>query len=552
MLRRVSRYTAPLRALARVFANPRVRNVQLAGVGSVLGTWAYGVALPVYAYHAGGARAVGLLIFARFVLGAVSAPWFGFVADRWSRQRLMLTADLVRCAILAGMTALAIAHATPYSVYALAVLSTVVSGSYQPAQSALMPTLVDTPEELTAANLAGNTVASVGMFAGPALGGVLLAVSGPAAVFALNSALFVWSAAFISRVPRDDAPPPVAETERPRLWPELMRGFTTVIHRPALRVVVGLTTAQTLVDGVFEVLLVVLALRLLHSGNAGLGWLNAAMGVGSLAGAAVVAVTAARRRLAGGFALGIFLGGAAIAATAALSSLGPSLLLLGVVGLGAILIEVNGMTLLQRSAENEVLGRVFAVLESLILGSIALGAVIAPGLVSWLGARTALVVTGLFLPVLLIPLWPALRRIDAEAVIAEEPLELLRRIEIFADLPEPILERLAAAATPISTEAGQVVVAHGEAGDHFYVIASGRAAVELPDGSSRELGPGDSFGEIALLRDVPRTATVRALEPLRLYALERDEFLAAVTGHGPTLAAAESIVTTRLPVGALG
>jgi MFS family permease len=549
MLRNVSRLEASRRAFAKVLGNPRVRNLQLAGVGSTLGAWAYGVALPVYAYHAGGTRAVGLLFFARFVLAAIAAPWLGVIADRWSRQRLMLAADLARCAILAGMTVFAITHANPYGVYVLAVLSTVVSGAFQPAQAALMPSLVETPEELTAANLVGNTVASVGMFLGPALGGVLLALSGTAAVFALNGALFIWSALFVARVPRDDPP---ERTERPRLWPELTAGFEAVLRRPALRVVVGLTTAQTLVDGVFEVLLVVLAIKLLHSGNAGLGWLNTAMGVGSLAGAAVVAVLAARRRLAGGFALGIFLGGAAVAGAAALSNLAPALFLLGLVGLGAILAQVNSMTLLQRSAENEVLGRVFAVLESLILGSIALGAVIAPGVVSLLGARTALIVTGLFLPALLVPLWPALRRIDDEAMIAEEPLELLRRIEIFAELPEPVLERLAASATAVSTAAEQVVVERGEAGDHFYAIASGRAAVELEDATTRELGPGDSFGEIALLRNVPRTATVRALEPLRLYAVERDEFIAAVTGHAPTLAAAEGVVTSRMPVGALG
>jgi CRP-like cAMP-binding protein len=154
-------------------------------------------------------------------------------------------------------------------------------------------------------------------------------------------------------------------------------------------------------------------------------------------------------------------------------------------------------------------------------------------------------------PVLLLPLWPRLRRIDAEAVIAEEPLELLRRIEIFAHLPEPVLERLASGATAVSAAAGQVVVSRGEAGRHFYVIAAGAAAVDLDDGSTRELGPGDFFGEIALLRDVPRTATVRAVEQLQLYAVERDDFLAAVIGHAPTLATAENIVTSRLPAGAL-
>jgi MFS family permease len=317
-------------------------------------------------------------------------------------------------------------------------------------------------------------------------------------------------------------------------------------------VVISLTTGDAILYGALEVLLVVLALRILHSGNAGYGWLNTGMGVGSVVGAFVVAAIAARRRLAGGFGLGIFVSGIALCIAAAVSSLAPALIILGLFGMTTILVEVTSVTLLQRSAENEVLGRVFALYETLGLAGTAAGAVVAPALVSWLGPRGALIATGAFLSVLLVPLWPSLRRIDTEARIAEEPLELLRRIEIFAQLPEPVLERLASTATAVSVPEDQVVVSRGEAGHRFYVIASGRAAVELDDDTTRELGAGDFFGEIALLREVPRTATVRALEPLQLFAVERDEFIAAVTGHAPTLAAAESVVVSRMPVGALG
>jgi MFS family permease len=488
------------------------------------------------------------LFFARFVLAALAGPWLGLVVDRWSRRRVMLTSDLLRCGLYAGMTAVASAGGHAYAIYALAVSSTVVSVAYAPAQAALMPSLVSSPDELTAANVVSNSVSSVGMFAGPALGGVLLALSGPAAVFALTGALTLWSVAFVLRVPRDRPP---ERAERSQLLAELTAGFRTVLRKPALRVVIGLNTAQMIVDGALEVLLVVLALRLLHSGNATLGWLNTAIGIGSIAGAVVVAFVAARRRLAGGFAIGLLLASAPLAAIAAVSSLGPTLVLVGALGVGTIFVQVNSVTLLQRSTENEVMGRVFAVFESLIMAGLAIGSVVTPGLVSWLGPRGALIAAGAFLPVLLVLLWPSLRRIDAEAVIAEEPLELLRRIAIFAQLPEPVLERLAAGATAVSVAEGQVVVSRGEAGGHFYAIAAGKAAVELDDGTTRELGPGDSFGEIALLRDVPRTATVRASEPLRIYAVERDEFLAAVTGHAATLAAAESVVNSRLPAGVL-
>jgi MFS family permease len=542
------RFAAELQAFGRVFANPRVRNLQLAGAGSTLGIWAYGVALPVYAYHAGGARAVGLLFFARFVLAAVATPWLGLLADRFPRRSVMLTSDLLRTGLMAGMTTVAIASGNAYAVYVLAVTSTVVASSWGPAQAALLPSLVNSPEELTAANVVGNTISSVGMFAGPALGGVLLALSGPAAVFALTGALTLISALFVLRIPRDQPPQP---EERPHFLTDLTAGFATVLRVPALRVVIGLSGAQAMIDGALEVLLVVVALRLLHGGNATLGWLNTVIGIGSIAGAAVVAVLAARRRLAGGFAFGLLLSSVPLAAIAAVSSLGPALVLAGALGVGAVFCEVNGVTLLQRSTENEVMGRVFAVFEATLLAGLAIGSIATPGLVSWLGPRGALIAAGVFLPVLLVPLWPSLRRIDAEAVIAAEPLALLRRIELFAELPEPVLERLAAGATPVSVAAGQVVVSRGEVGNHFYAIAAGKAAVELDDGSTRELGPGDSFGEIALLRDVPRTATVRALEPLRLFAVEREEFLTAVTGHAPTLATAENIVMSRLPAGAL-
>jgi MFS family permease len=529
-----------LRSIGRVLANRRLRNVQIAGLGSTLGTWAYAVALPVYAYHAGGPRAVGLLFFARFMCSALAAPWLGVLADRWSRRQLMLTADLIRCAIFAAMTAVASAGGNPSIVFVLAVTSTIVSSAYPPAQAALLPSLVDSPEELTAANVVGNTISSVGMFAGPALGGILLALSGPPAVFALNGALFVWSAVFVARVPRDDPPKRV---ERPRLLPELKVGFSTVLRTPALRVVIGLTAAQEIVYGALEVLLVVLAIRLLDTGNAGVGWLNTAIGVGSLAGGAVAAVLAARRRLAGAFAFGILLWGIPIAAAGFVTTLAPGLILMGIVGIGAVLVQVNGITLLQRSAENEVLGRVFAVLTSLQFAACGLGALVAPGLVSWLGPKGAMITTGAFLPVLLVPLWPALRRIDLESGVAEEPLEVLRRIEIFAELPEPVIEHLAAGATAESAESGRPVVTQGEVGHHFYCIAAGRAAVDVDGAPVRELGPGDCFGEIALLRDVPRTATVRALEPLRLYTIAREDFIAAVTGHAPTLAATEAVLT---------
>lgn len=538
--------TQTLRSFGAVFSNPRLRRLQLAGVGSTLGTWAYGVGIAVYAYHAGGARAVGLLFAARWGAGAIAAPWLSVLADRGSRRQVMLAADLSRAAIMGSIAALAFLHTGYAPVFVLAVLSTSISSVFIPAQGALMPTLVDTPDELTAANAVMNSVSSIGMFAGPAIGGLLLALSGAGAVFVLTAATFAWSALCLVGIPRDT--PPAAHEESHR--GQFVAGFRAIGESPALRVVIGLTSAQAFVAGILEVLLVVLALRILHGGNGAVGWLNTGMGVGCLLGVVAVAALAGRKRLAGDLGVGIVLWGVPIALAAIWSNLAVAIVLFAVIGVGNTLVDVSGMTLLQRSADEAVLARVFGVLESLILGTLAAGALVAPLLVSLFGPRGALVATGAVLPLLLVVTLPALRRVDDAARVPTEPLALLRSLPLFAPLPSTVLERLASAVVEVRVPPMGEAVTQGAVGDRFYIIRSGRATVEVDGTETGALGPGDFFGEIALLHDVPRTATVRALGELELFALERPEFLAAVTGYAPSRAAADSIVAARLPAGA--
>jgi MFS family permease len=531
-----------LRAFGAVFGNTNLRRIQLAGIGSMLGGWAYGVAFAVYAYDAGGAELVGFVFFARWAAAAVCAPWLSLLADRMSRRTVMVGSDLVRAGLLLGITVNAAVDGSFAFAFALAVAVSIAGTVFAPAQGALLPALVETPEDLTAANAVMNTVASVGMFAGPALGGVLLAAKGPTAVFVLTTATFLWSALCVLRIPPDT--PPAAEPTS--VGAALVAGFRAMWATPALRVVVGLTSAQTLVAGAAEVLTVVVALQLLDAGSAGVGWLNAAVGIGGLLGIAAVAVLATRKRLAADLGLGVFLWGAPLAMVALWTNLPIALVLFGVIGLGNTIVDVAGISLLQRTADDQVLGRVFGVLESMALATLALGSLLAPGVVSLLGAKGALVATGLLLPAVLVPLWPVLRRIDAGARDLTEPVELLRGVPMFAPLPPPVLERLAAEAVEVTLPADATVFRQGDVGDRFYVVAAGTAVVSVDGTQPRTISRGGFFGEIALLRDVPRTAAVHAVEPLRLYAIERDEFLAAVTGHAPSREAAETVVTARL------
>jgi MFS family permease len=534
-----------LRAFGAVFRNPRLRRLQLAGVGSSFGSWSYGVALAVYAYHQGGARAVGLVYFARLGAAGLVAPWLAVLVDRFSRRRVMIAADLVRFVLVAGLCAVVASEGPLWFVLVIAVVASITSTVFQPAESSLLPTLVDTPDELTAANAVMNTIGSVSMFAGPALAGLLIAVSSASVVFGITAATFIWSATCLWGLPPDERRdgPGAAEP----VGQQLLAGVRAVLRVPALRIVVGLTGAQTFVAGAFEVLLVAYVFQLLDGGNAAVGWLNAAIGVGGVLGVVAVAALTGRKRLAGDLGIGVLLWGAPIAILAAWANIGFALVLFAIIGLGNTIVDVAGMTLLQRSADDEVLGRVFGILESMILGTIALGALVAPGVVSAIGIRWSLVLTGCLLPAMLVPLWPALRRADAAGRVAAEALELLQAIPIFAPLPPPVIERLARSAAEVHVDEGETVFAQGDVGDRFYVVADGEADVVEAGEHRGRLARGEFFGEIALLREVPRTATIVAVSPLRLYALERDEFIGAVTGHAPSREAADTVVAARLP-----
>jgi MFS family permease len=541
------RFSESWHAFAGAFRSRELRRLQLAGVGSTLAVWIYSIAIAVYAYRENGAKAVGIVLFVRWSLAAVFAPWLALFADRASRRRVMLAVDLARTALVAVMTVVAATGGPPLVVYACAVLVSIVSSAFAPAQAALLPTLSKTPEELTASNLALETISGVGMFVGPALGGLVLAFRGPWLVFLLGGVGYLWSGLCVAGLTPDEAP--AAEEKKPIVG-ELVAGFTAIASDRRLQIVIGLIGVQMFAVGALEVVLVVDSIRVLHAGNSGVGWLNTALGVGGLLGGVLGVTLTARKRLAGDFSLGFLVYGAALAVLGLFTNFGVALVLFALVGMGGTLIDVTGMTLLQRAAPAEVVGRVFGVLQSLMLATTAVGALVTPLLISALDPAWAFAAVGLLLPAAVLPALRSLTAIDRSARIAVEPLELLRGIAIFAPLPTPVLEWLASLAAEVHVPAMTAVVTQGDHGDRFYVIAEGTATVEIDGAETSTLSRGDFFGEIALLRDVPRTATVRAVDELRLFALERDDFIAAVTGHAPSRDAADSIVSARLPAAA--
>jgi MFS family permease len=534
-----------LRALREVFRNRSLRQLQLAWAGSIIGSWAYAVALVVYAYHHGGATTVGLVALIRWIPAAVAAPLAAVLGDRYPRVRVMLGADLLRAGGLAAMAACVLTDGPAAAVYALASCVAVLATVFEPAQAALLPSLARTPEELTAANVSSSTLESLGYCVGPALGGILLAVSNVWVVFVVTAAAFLWSAFMLAPLLRASEPPLVHE--RPHLFEETTAGFHAIGSDPRLRLVIGLFGAQTLVNGAFGVLVAVSAFQLLDLGSGAVGYLNAAVGVGGLIGGAFSLALVGHRRLATTFGIAVAGTGGPLLLLGVLPRTGAALVAFGLVGFANIICDVSGFTILQRGTPSEVLSRVFGVLHSLIYATIALGAVLAPPLIHAVGVRWTLVIVGLLLPVLSLLTHTSLTRLDAEPGDPRR-LELLRAIPIFSPLSPPVLEQLAARLTPVQAQQGEDIIRVGDHGDRFYVVDAGEVEVVLDGEPPRREGAGSYFGEIALLRDVPRTATVRAATDVELFALDRDDFLPAVTGHASSAEAAEAVVGSRLGI----
>jgi MFS family permease len=535
-----------LAAFRDVVRNANLRNLELAWTASVVGQWAYLVAISVYAFRVGGEAAVGLIVLLRLVPAALVAPFAGLLADRYRRELVMLGSLLARGVLTGAAAACVFLDTAPAAVYGLAVAAAIVTTPFHPAQAALTPALARSPRELTAANAVSSTMESLAVFIGPAVAGLLLGVTSIGTVILVNAGLVVVAAAFVLpiRAPRK---PVDRETEASTIASELFTGFRSIGREPSLRVLVGLLTAQTLVAGALGVYLVGLAIDVLHLGDAGVGYLNSALGVGAILGGVLALSLTGARRLGPAFAFGVMLWGIPLILLGIWPSTGVALVLLAVVGLGNSFVDVAAFTLLQRAVPDEVLARVFGVLQMLYLGSVGIGAIVAPAVTGWLGIQGALIVTGAFLPVLVVLFARQLTSIDATAQVPEAgELRILSSVPIFAPLPGTSLEHLAGRLVPLRIEPGEVVIRQGDAGDRFYIVAEGQLEVSEDGRTISELEAGSYFGEIALLRNLPRTATVTARTPVVLYALDREDFLSAVTGHAPSAQAAEEVVSARL------
>ena len=384
---------------------------------------AFMVGLAVLAFRDGGVAAVGIVTGARMAAAALLAPLLATVADRVRRERILACVGLVRAATLGGAAVVTAAGGPTAATYGLAVVATVAQSLYRPAHSALLPALCTSPQQLTSANAVRGMLDSFATLGGPVAAAVLLAVSGPAAVFAACAAASLLGGLVVVGLPYD-APP--RATARGGGGREMLQGFATIAADRGLALITTLGVVQTFTRGCLTVFVVVVAIDLLGTGDPGVGVLTAAVGAGGMLGSILAFGLVGRGRLALWFGVGVALFGAPLVVIGVVPEQATAIVLLGLVGIGNALIDVGGFTLLARLADETVLARMFAGFEAILTLGVAAGGLLTPLIVELLGVRPALVATGLLAPLAVAASWPALRRLDAEVRVRDADIETMR------------------------------------------------------------------------------------------------------------------------------
>jgi MFS family permease len=531
-------------ALRRVAANQSLRRTEAGWLIAVAAEWAYLVSLLVFAYDAGGVVAVGLVSTLRMLPAALLAPILNSLTDQLPRGRVLLAVHATRGAAVA-LAALAVVADLPLAAIVVAATAEgIIATLHRPTTMSILPGLARSPEELIACNAVTSTGEAIGLLLGPAIGGVLLLLGGPSLGLAVPAIGFAVASVTVLRV---DVRPATRGVEAAAAHARGgLAGFGALRAYPSAGSLVAIFISQTFIRGVLTVLLVAASVELLGLGRSGVGYLNSAMGAGSLIGALVAFGLVLRRDLAGPFGISLAMWGIPIV----LIGLIPQALLafasLGVLGVANAILDVSGFTLLQRSVPNQLRARVFGTFEGLVALSVAAGSLVAPLVVALIGLQPAMVLTGLLLPIVAVVTGRLVRAAEAAAVVPHRELALLRGIPMFAPLSLTALERLAGGMVPLHVAPGEVMVRQGDEGHDYFIIASGVADVVQGERRISVLQPGDGFGEIALLRDRPRTATVTARAPVNGFRLPRGVFLEAVTGNAVSEAVADRVVSERL------
>ena len=509
--------------------NVTVKRVVTAFAAVTIGEWILGTTVAIHAYSVGGALLVGLVGF-RFLPASIAGLLTAQLAETHRRERVLTVTALIR-ALASGLAAGALALKLPFVIPLLLVWIDAAAGSaYRPAQAALLPTVVRTPTEFTAAAALTSNAKTSGQVLGALAGGILVATVHIEIAVAAAMLLHLSAAFATARIHGPVRPPAGKIPVRLRLR-RMRDGLEAVSGDREAKEIVGYACLRSLIRGLWMSLGVVASLRLLGLGKGGFGILMAAAGVGALLAIPVSALLVGRRHLARWLAGGLLMCGVPVAAIGgAVASVAALVFMVGW-GMGMAVSDVAGQAVLVRVVPAAAIGRVTGLMESGKLLFEGGASLFAPLLVVLLGIRGALIVAGAAVAVVVAGGGRSFARIDARAVGRVELVQMLANVPLFTMLRIDALEGVAAQLRTIRVAAGRDIVTQGVTDDAgWYLIENGAVEVLVDGFVVNALRRGEGFGELALLRDRPRSATVRAHTDVTLLSLDRDAFLSAVGG----------------------
>ena len=513
----------------------------------VIGEWATSVAVLVYAFEWGGASATGLASLVILAPSIVGASATASVTDRFRPHRVRQAGFIVQT-LAFGLAALA-ARADLSAPVVVASVLVGVGGlnTLRPTSAVLLPSMARSSKELTSGSLWMTHGESASSLIGPLLAAGLLGIGGAEAVFGVGFVVAFISTLITTLDAGPDASGNVATPVPVRSSKVIRRALVELRTRPWCLGLLGVATARNLLVGAFDVLLVIVALRSLDMGPSGAGLLTALVGAGALISTLFATLSVRRARLRPALMTSLALAAGLCPVLALFTTLPVYLLVLPIIGICLALMDNLSRILMLRSTDPASVGTVFAIFGFLTGAGQLGGSALAQILVAFGGVTLALSGIGIVLALILVLSARALRDADDHADVPVVEMSLLRRLPMLAPLPALSLEAVARSAVTTEVADSVPVIEQGDRGDRFYAVVEGAFDVLMSGDYVRTLRRGDSFGEIALLADVPRTASVVAQGPGTLLEIHRDPFLLAVTGHAPSLnAARRSIATLRM------
>lgn len=527
-------------SLLRNARSVELRRVQLAFTGFSISEHASWLAVLVFALERGGPREVGLVVFIQLMPTVALTPFSSYAGDRFRPQRALATGYAIQSLSMAAV-AFAMVSGNGIVVYAASTVAATAVSFTRPVMGSLLPTLTHRPADLVAANVVTGVIQQIGRLVGPLMGGLLMAFHAPSAVLATCAVITAASCVMVVLIPAGDEQPQHAP-DVGDLSARMFAGFATMRREARLRTLVGLMASAALVAGIADVLFVTFAAERLDGGGGRAGLLAAAFGVGGILGVVAVSRVVRSTRVAGVFVTSAILVSVALASMALSEGLVTALLLFALLGVGASLLQLTAAVTVQRQAPTDVLARVFGIVEGAEAAAMAVGGLIVTFLVVWFSVDQTFVVLAVLLSVPICFGSMSLgRRGDDTPFVDDVIIDRLVNDPVFAALPAPQVERLGCTAVRRQSAVGSAIVVQGEAGDHYFLIVDGTFSVIRDGETVNSLGAGQSFGEIALLRDIPRTSTVTATSDAVVLVIARDDFLEAVTGHPRSLATARNI-----------